>query len=379
MDFTLNEEQKQLADSVRRFIEKDYDFEARKKIVASAAGWSPSAWKTMAELGLLGLPLSEDAGGFGGGAGDLVPVMNEIGAGLVVEPFLATVGLAGRLVDRAGSAAQRQALGPAIVDGSLKLALAQTEDGAGHDLAWVATTARRDGAGWTIDGGKIAVLHAPTADKLVVSARTAGKAGDAAGLSLFLVDANAAGVSMKTYRTQDGVRGADVTLEGVRVGADALIGAEGGGFEPLEEAVDFATVLLCAEAVGVMKFACDTTLEYLKTRKQFGVNIGSFQALQHRMVDMIVNTEQSRSITYLACSKVDGGAANAAERRRVVSAAKVKIAESARHVGQEAIQLHGGMGMTVELKVSHAFKRLTMIRQQFGDEDFHLARFSKAA
>jgi alkylation response protein AidB-like acyl-CoA dehydrogenase len=227
-----------------------------------------------------------------------------------------------------------------------------------------------------IDGEKIVVLHAPMAGKLVVSARTSGAAGDAKGVSLFVVDRDAAGVSMKTYRTQDSVRAADVGFKGVSVAADALLGPEGGGLPLLEEATDFATVLLCAEAVGAMKSACDATLEYLKTRKQFGVNIGSFQALQHRMVDMVVSTEQARSIMYLACAKVD---AEPAERRRMVSAAKVKIAEAARHVGQESIQLHGGMGLTVELKVSHTFKRLTMIQQHFGDADYHLERFTQAA
>ena len=377
MDFALNDEQKQLADSVKRFIEKDYDFEARKKIIASDEGWSPQAWATMAELGLIGLAVSQDSGGFGGSAGDLMSPMQELGVGLVVEPFLGTV-LAARLIDRAGSAAMKQAVLPGVVDGSVKLALAQTEADARYDLSWVSATAKKTAAGWVIDAEKVVVLGAPMADKLVVSARTSGKAGDVQGLSLFVVDAGAAGVSMKSYRTQDSARAADVSFKGVAVGADALVGPEGGGLAVLEEATDFATVLLCAEAVGAMKFTCDTTLDYLKTRKQFNVNIGSFQALQHRMVDMVVNTEQSRSIMYLACARIDGGA-DAAERRRMVSAAKVKIAESARHVGQEAIQLHGGMGMTIEMKVSHSFKRLTMIQQQFGDADYHLERFTLAA
>jgi pimeloyl-CoA dehydrogenase small subunit len=377
MDFALNEEQQLLADSVARFIERDYDFESRQKIIASDAGWSPDTWKAFAELGLLGLPLSADAGGFGGGAGDVMAVMQSLGVGLVVEPYLSTVALAGRVIDRGGSAAQKQAILPSVVDGGLVLALAQTEAESRYDLSWVSTTARKSGAGWTIDGAKVVVLHAPMAGKLVVSARTSGKAGDATGVSLFVVDANAPGVSMKTYRTQDSLRAADVKFAGVAVGADALVGPEGGGLPLLEEAVDFATVLTCAEAVGVMKFACDTTLEYLKTRKQFGVPIGSFQALQHRMVDMVIETEQSRSIMYMACAKVVDGV-DPAERKRVVSAAKVKIADACRHVGQEAIQLHGGMGMSIELKVSHAFKRLIMIAQMFGDADHHLERFNAA-
>jgi alkylation response protein AidB-like acyl-CoA dehydrogenase len=303
----------------------------------------------------------------------MVGVMEAMGGALVVEPFVPTVCLAGRLVDRAGSEAQKQAVLPGVVEGKTRLALAHQERVAGYGLS-VALSAKRDGAGWVLDGEKVVVLGAPQADRLVVSARTAGKPGDAAGLSLFLVDAKAAGVSMKTYRTQDSLRAADVSFKGVKVGADALVGAEGGGFEVLDEALDFASAMLCAEAVGAMKFACDTTLEYLKTRKQFGVTLGSFQALQHRLVDMNVATEQARSITYLACAKLD--AADAAERRRTVAAARVKIADNARLVGQEAIQLHGGMGMTLEMKVSHTFKRLTMIGSTFGDVDHYLARFA---
>ena len=371
MDFQLSEELQQLSDSVRRVVEKAYDFESRKKIVSSAEGHSPAVWATFAELGLLGLPLSADHGGFGGSAADLVDVMQAIGEGLVVEPYVSTVSMA-RLVERAGSDAQREAVIGAVVEGRMKLALAAYESGSRYELAATETTARRDGNAWVLDGAKIAAIDAPMADRIVVTARGSGKAG---GISLFLVPRDAAGLSLKTFRTQDSLRGADITLSGVRVVADALIGTEGAGLAALEEALDFASALLCAEAVGAMKYACDATLEYLKTRKQFGVPIGSFQALQHRMVDMCVCTEQSRSITYLACSRVDGGG-DAAERGRVVAAARVKIADAARQVGQEAIQLHGGMGMTFEMKVSHTFKRLTMIGQTFGDADHFIERFA---
>jgi alkylation response protein AidB-like acyl-CoA dehydrogenase len=375
MNFELNEEQQQLAGSLKRFLEKDYDFEARKKVIASATGCSEAVWKTFAELGLLGLAVSEAQGGFGSGASDLHSVMDALGQSLVVEPFLSTVTVA-RLIDRCGSDAQKTAMLPAVIEGRMKLALATEEAQSRFDLSHVAVTARRDGAGWVLDGSKISAIDAPVADRILVSARTSGKAGDADGVSLFLVDRNAAGLALKSFRTQDSARAADIALKGVKVGPDALVGAEGKGLPLLEEAVDFATVLLCSEAVGAMQYACDATLEYLKTRKQFGVPIGSFQALQHRMVDMIVSTEQARSITYLAGSKVDGGAADAAERRRVVSAAKVKISEAARHVGQEAVQMHGGMGITLEMKVAHSFKRLTMIGLAFGDADFHLERFA---
>lgn len=374
MNFELTEDQKLLADSVRRVIERHYDFEARKKIVASPEGFSPVVWATLAELGLLGLALGEDSGGFGGGANDLIAVMEAIGEGLLVEPFAATVSIA-RLIERAGSDAQRAALLPGVVEGSTRLALAWAERQSRYDLAGAAAVARRDGEGWVLEGEKIAVRGAPMATHIVVTARSAGQAGERSGLSLFLLDPGAKGLTMNTYRTQDSMRAADLGLAGVRVGADALVGAEGEGLTALEEAVDFASALVCAEAVGAMKSACDATLEYLKTRQQFGVPIGTFQALQHRIVDMYISTEQARSIAYLACARVDA-ADSARERSRVVAAARVKVSDAARHVGQEAIQLHGGMGMTDEMKVSHTFKRLTMISQAFGDADHWLERFA---
>jgi alkylation response protein AidB-like acyl-CoA dehydrogenase len=369
MDFQLSEEQQLLADSVRRLLENNYDFESRKKIVASEAGHCAKTWATLAELGLLGLPVSEDNGGFGGGSTDLIPVMEAMGETLSVEPFLPTIGMA-RLIERAGSATQREAVLGGVIEGNVKLALACYEPTSHFDLSNVSTTATRSGDDWVLSGEKIAAIGAPQADHIVVTARTAG------GVSLFLVPANAAGLSQKTFRTQDSLRSADITLNNVKVGSDALIGAENSGLAALEEALDFTSALICAEAVGAMKFACDTTLEYLKTRKQFGVPIGTFQALQHRIVDMYIATEQARSITYLACAKADG-AADAKERRQVISAARIKVADSTRLVGQDAIQMHGGMGMTYEMKVSHTYKRLTMIGQAFGDADYYLERFMR--
>ncbi len=374
MDFELSEEQRQLADSVGRYLNDHYDFESRKKIVRSDTGSSDAVWRQLAEFGVLSIPFSEQAGGFGGGAVDLMSAMQAIGSALVVEPVLATV-LAGRLIDRAGSAAQRAELLPPVVEGARRLAFAHTEDGARYRLENVSTTARRSGDGWVLDGLKRVVVGAPVAELLVVSARTSGRAGDAQGVSLFVVAANAKGVSMTPYRNVDNQRAADVKLDGVQVRADALVGAEGQALAAIEEAVDFATALQCAEAVGAMQFANDTTLEYLKTRKQFGQPIGAFQALQHRMVEMFVTTEQARSMSYLACSKVDT-TTDAAERGRIVSAAKIKIADACRQISQESIQLHGGMGMTEEMKVSHTFRRLTTIAQQFGDVDHHLDRFA---
>ena len=374
MNFDYNEEQQLLADSVKRFIGKDYGFEERKKIVASANGYSDSVWATFAEMGLLGLPVSPDFDGFGGGALDMMGVMESIGDGLVVEPFLATT-MGAQFVARGGTAAQKKAVLPLVVEGKLKLAFAQTEKGARYNLAHVATKAKKSGAGYVIDGEKSVVVHGPCADKIVVSARTSGADTDAKGISLFLVDAKAPGVKMKSYRTLDELRAADIVLKGVSVPADALIGKEGEGLALIEEVVDYATALICAEAVGAIKSANDATLEYLKTRKQFGVPIGAFQALQHRMVDMVISYEQAKSMACLACDKADSEK-NPAERKRLVSAAKVRVSEACRHVSKESIQLHGGMGMTEEMKVSHTFRRLTMIAQQFGDIDHHLERFS---
>jgi alkylation response protein AidB-like acyl-CoA dehydrogenase len=326
-------------------------------------------------MGLLGLPFDEAHGGFGGATVDVMLVMEAIGEGLLVEPYLATVGLGGRFVARAGTKAQQERILPALIQGKHTLAFAHTEPGARYDLREVGLRASRAGDQWTLDGDKRMVLHGGGADTFVVSARTAGTDTDAAGITLFLVPRTAPGVSVKDYRTLDNLRTADVRFTGVSVGADALLGREGDGYPVIEEVVDYATALLCAEAVGAIRYANEATLEYLKTRRQFGVPIGSFQVLQHRMVDMMISYEQARSMAYLACVKID--TADAAERRRVVSAAKIKIADACRHVSQEAVQLHGGMGMTEELKISHTFRRLTMLAQTFGDAEHHLERFAR--
>jgi len=374
VNFDYSEEQQLLADSIRNFLAKNYTFEARKAILESAAGYSEQVWTTFTEMGLLGLPFASEYGGFGGNAVDLMSVMEAIGEGLIVEPYLATVGLGGQFVARGGTDAQKKAILPAVVEGRLKLTFAQTERGARYNLAHVAVRAKKSGNGYVIDGEKCVVIHGPCADKLIVSARTSGNDTDPQGISLFLVDRNAPGVSLKTYRTVDNLRAADIRFSGTTVPADTLIGKEGEALPLIEEVVDYATALLCAEAVGAIKYANDATLEYLKTRKQFGVPIGTFQVLQHRMVDMMITYEQAKSMACLACVKV--GSADAAERKRVVSAAKLKIADACRHVSQESVQLHGGMGMSEELKVSHTFRRLTTIVQTFGDADHHLERFA---
>ena len=366
MNFDYNEEQQLLADSVRRFLTKDYGFEARRKIVASKDGWSSGVWAQLAEMGLMGLPFSPDYGGFGGGAVDLMGVMEAAGDAMLVEPYLATVGLGAQFVARAGSEAQKKAILSAVVEGKLKMAFAHTEKGARYNLSKVAAQAKKAGSGWELTGEKFVVLGAPAADTFVVSAKTEK------GLSLFLVDSSSKGLKVKPYVTLDEQRAGDVTLSGT---PGELLGTEGGALPVIEEVMDFATALICAEAVGAMKFACDTTLEYLKTRKQFGVTIGTFQALQHRMVDMYVSYEQAKSMACLAASKFDSPV-DVKDRARSISAAKIKIADNCRHISQEAIQLHGGMGMTDEMKVSHTFRRLTMIAQQFGDAEHHLARFA---
>jgi len=377
MNFEYSDEQRLLSDTLRKFLGTGYSFDARGKIIASPAGFSDDVWAALAEMGILSVPFDAVYGGFGGMTIDMLIVFEAFGEALVVEPYLATVGLGGRFVARGGSAEQRARILPALIQGKHKMAFAQTEVDARWDLRRVTTRATKSGDGWVLEGDKRAVLHGGSADTLVVSARTGGAPDDARGISLFLVERTAPGVAVTDYRGLDNLRVADVRLSGVRAGRDALLGPEGEGFGLIEDVVDYATTLVCGEAVGAIKYAHDATLDYLKTRRQFGVPIGSFQALQHRMVDILISYEQARSIACLACVKID--TADAAERRRVVSAAKIKIADAARHVSQEAVQLHGGMGMTEELKISHTFRRLTMIAQAFGDADHHLARFGAAS
>jgi len=376
MNFELSDEQQLLADSLRKYLANDYSFDARAQIVASSTGYSEKTWAAFAEMGLLGIPFAEEHGGFGGNAVDLMSVMEVMGESLVVEPYWTNVGVAGRLIATGGSEAQRKRILPALIQGKQRLAFAHTEAASRYDLRSVGARAKRSTGGFILEGEKRAVLHAAAADTLIVSARTSGADGDPSGISLFLIDRGARGVTLKEYRTIDELRAADLWLNDVSVPADALLGGEGQALGLIEDVADYATALLCAEAVGGIRYANDTTLEYLKTRRQFGVPIGTFQALQHRMVEMVISYEQARSMACLACVKVE--AAGGAERRRVISAAKIKVADACRHVSQESVQMHGGMGMTEELKVSHTFRRLTMIAQTFGDAEHHLERFAAA-
>ena len=374
MNFDPSEEQRLFAASIERFVARDYTFDARRRIVASQDGYSRDVWAAFAELGLLGVAIPAEYGGLGGGAVDLTSVMEAIGEALIVEPFLATV-MGARLIARAGTLEQKNSLLPAIVEGKLTMAFAHSEQGARYDLAHVGTRARKTATGFAIDGDKRIVLHGPCAQILIVSARIAGDDTDPAGIGLFIVNADAPGVSLASSQTLDELRAADISLADVHVPADAQLGEIAGALSVIEEVVDYATALVCCEALGAIRFANGATLDYLKTRKQFGVPIGSFQALQHRMVDMVIEYEQAKSMASLACAAVDAET-DPARRKRIVSAAKIRVADACRHVSQEAIQLHGGMGMSDELKVSHTFRRLTMIAQQFGDADHHLERLA---
>jgi alkylation response protein AidB-like acyl-CoA dehydrogenase len=373
MDFNFKEEQLQLADALKRWIARDYTFEARRAIVGSPTGVSAAAWATLAELGLTALPLPEAQGGFDGDAVDMFVVMQELGRGLVVEPYFAT--MFGAEFLRRGQA--HDALLERVAAGDLTLACALGERQSRYDLRDVATRAVRDGDGWRLDGEKKVVLHGAQAGVLIVSARTAGAQRDDDGITLFAVAADAPGVTMRDVRMLDGQRAADVLLRDVRVRADDVIGTEGQGWTILEAAADYGAGLLCAEAVGAMDALFGATLEYLKTRQQFGVPIGKFQALQHRMADMYVHLEQARSMALLAAVRLadDARGGSADERRRAVAAAKYRVGQAARFVGQQAIQLHGGMGVTDELPASHYFKRLSTIELTLGDCDHHLARF----
>jgi alkylation response protein AidB-like acyl-CoA dehydrogenase len=369
MDFNTTPEQQQFADALRRWMEKDYNFEQRKKII-HGAGVSDAAWSTLAELGMTALPVPEAQGGFSGSAVDMLVVMQELGRGLLVEPYFATV-LGAEFLRLAGG--QEAAL-EQVATGELKLASALGEKQSRHDLFDIATTANKDGDGFILNGAKTVVLHGAQAGKLVVSARTVGDRRDTNGISLFLVPGEAAGVTRRDYRTIDGQRAADITLDNVRLPEAALLGASGQGWEILDAASDYGVTLLCAEAVGAMEALNAATLEYTKTRQQFGVPIGKFQALQHRMAEMFIHLEQARSMATLAAVKM--GSTDAEERRRTVSGAKARVGQAIKFVGQQAVQLHGGMGVTDELPAAHYFKRLTMIELTLGDTDHHLARFA---
>ncbi|HSY28421.1 MAG TPA: acyl-CoA dehydrogenase family protein [Burkholderiaceae bacterium] len=369
MDFNFTQEQQQFSDALRRWVDKDYSFEQRSKIVLSEQGVSDQAWATLTELGMTALPVPEEQGGFNGSAIDMMVVMQELGRGLVVEPYLATV-LAAEFLKRTGS---HEALLEQVAAGELKMACALGERQSRHDMFDIATTVQADGQGFKLNGTKTVVIHGAQADLLIVSARTSGKQRDIDGISLFAVPAGTPGVTRRDYRTIDCQRAADIDFVDVKLPASALLGKLGSGWEVLDAVSDYGVTLLCAEAIGAMDALNGATLEYLKTRQQFGIPIGKFQALQHRMAEMYMQLEQARSMATLAAVKVSS--LDVEERRRTVSAAKVKIGQAMKYVGQQAIQMHGGMGVTNELPAAHHFKRLTIIEAMLGDTDHHLARF----
>ena len=370
MDFELNPEQQQLADAIARWAEKDYGFEQRKQILRSDAGISAPAWQALAELGVMALPVPSDQGGFDGSAVDQMVVMQALGRALVVEPVFATA-LGTHCLALAGG---QENLLEAAAAGTLTLACAFGERQSRHDLFDIETRATREGDGYVLRGTKHGVLHGAQAGMLIVSARTGGQSRDTDGISLFVMPADTAGITIHDARGNDGLRIAVIELADVRLPATALLGREGGGWPLLEATADHGITLLCAEALGVMEALFEATLDYLKTRQQFGVPIGKFQALQHRMADMYAHLEQARSMAMLAAVKAS--ADDPAERRRTASAAKARIGQAMKFIGQQAVQLHGGMGVTNELPAAHLFKRLAAIELTLGDTDHHLARFA---
>ncbi|WP_018989590.1 acyl-CoA dehydrogenase family protein [Aromatoleum toluclasticum] len=375
MDFSLSDEQLQLRDAVQRFCEHEYP--AASRGVPDAPARMDERWRLMADMGLLGLPFSAGHGGSELSAVDVMIVMEGLGRALACEPYCSTVVLAGGLVAAAGTPAQADALLPAVVRGERRLAIALDEPGARYDPLPLAAKAMRDGDGYRLDGRKTLVFDGDAADTLIVAARTSGAPGDRDGVTLFLVDATARGVDLHAYPTLDGRRAADFRFTDVRVPADRVLGEAGGGLALVEAALDRGIAALCAEAVGALDALLELTVDYVKVRKQFGVALASFQALQHRLVDMLIACEQARAMAGVAAMAVDGG--DAAERARLVSAAKVQVGNAARLVTREAIQMHGAMGMTDECKVGHYAKRLLVIGQSFGDVRHHLRRFGQEA
>ncbi len=380
MDFDLSDDQRQIKDSVDRFLADAYaDMKKKTAAQKSTRGFSEENWQQFVDLGLTAIPFAEEHGGLNAGLVETMLVMDAIGRNSAIDPFFSSIVLGGGAIRHAASAAQQAAILPDVISGKRLLALAHQERQSRYDLADVNTKARSDGAGgYLIDGEKLSVLGGDSADTLIVVARTAHSRKDRGGIGLFLVGGNAPGVTRKGYPTQDGARAADITFKDVKVGPeDVLIGSKrGDGIDVLEKIVDEAIAALCAEAVGAMQALHELTVDYLKTRKQFGVPIGSFQVLQHASVDMFTHVEQSRSMALYATMMA--GEADATERRKAISAAKVQIGRSARFVGETAIQLHGGIGMTMEYKAGHYFKRLTMIDLAFGDHAHHLAKVAGA-
>jgi alkylation response protein AidB-like acyl-CoA dehydrogenase len=370
MDIEFAEEQKILQDSVERMLRASYDFDRRRGIIASEGGWSEPHWQEFANLGLLAAPFSEEAGGLGGGPIATMIIMEAFGRHLVVEPYFETVALAGALIEALAADAQRRELLDGIMSGRTLWALALLEAQSRHDLHAVSTTAEHQGDSYVLHGAKAVVVAAPWADQLIVSARTYGGSRDREGVSLFVVDRHAPNLHLQGFKTLDARRAAEIKLEGVRVPIEKLLGQEGAATVALERCRERAIAAQCAEAIGAISELNKATLEYTKTRKQFGVPLGSFQALQHRMVDMFIAQEEATAITYA----LNATLAQGDDIAKLASVAKAKVGEAGRYVGEQAVQLHGGMGMTEELKVGHYLKRLVAINIQYGDPAFHTMR-----
>ncbi|HWD49080.1 MAG TPA: acyl-CoA dehydrogenase family protein [Rhizomicrobium sp.] len=373
MDFAFTEEQTLLRNSVQKYLADNYSFEHFKKVSRAEPGWSKDTWKQFAELGLTAAPLPEAYGGLGGGAVDTMVVMEEFGKALVVEPYVSTVVVGGGFFNHGGSEAQKQEWLNKIAAGETILAFAFAEPQGRFNYADLTTTAKKSGGNYVLNGQKAVVLGGPWADALIVTARTSGGQRDAKGVSVFVVDKKSRGITTRDYPTIDGLHASEVTFENVEVPASNLIGTADDGLKLIDQVTDEAIAAHASEAVGAMKVLLDATVEYSKTRKQFGVPIGKFQVLQHRMVDMFINYEQSSSITYMVTLKLGE---SEVERKKAASAAKVQIGKSGRFVGQQAVQIHGGMGMTDELNVGHYFKRLTMLDTLYGNTDHHLKRYA---
>ena len=374
MDFELSDDQRLLLESVSRMLADNYSFAQRKTYVAATEGWSTAMWSRFAELGLLGLPIPEQYGGFGGGAQEVMLVMQAFGRVLVVEPYFPTVVLGGTAIIQAGSAEQRQAILPAIAEGRMKLAFAHSERQARYDLTDVVTTAQRDGDGWVLDGSKTVVAHGDSADKLIVSARTSNDRYDTDGITLFLVDAGSQGIARRGYVTRDESRAADISLSNVRVTPADILGEVGKGMPIIGRIVEAGIAATAAETVGAREAMNDMTLEYSKTRVQFGQPIGSYQVVQHRLADMFMTQEQGRSMAMLATMSLENP--DPAERAHDMAMAKVGVGQAGRYVSQSAVQMHGGIGMTEEYAVGHYFRRCMVIERLFGDPAYYLQRLA---
>jgi alkylation response protein AidB-like acyl-CoA dehydrogenase len=374
LNFEFSDEQRQLHDAVERYLSEQYSFERFRSIKDSADGWDRSVWQGLADLGVLGITVPVEQGGLGFGPLETLAMMGDCGRSLLLEPVLSSAVMATAALRPFADEAHASELLTGMAAGEKIAVLAHFESGARFESRWVTTRAQRSGDGYRLEGHKGVVMHAGAADVLLVSARTAGEAGDARGVSLFLVPRAAPGVVLDAYPTVDGQRAADVYLKGVALPAASRLGPEGGALTAVEAALDIGLAALCADAVGVMQAMVDGTVDYVRVRQQFGQPIGRFQALQHRIADMLIHLEQARSMSYLAalhCTAQDVG-----ERRKALSAAKAVIGQAGRFVGQQSVQLHGGMGMTDELKISHWFKRLTSAQIMFGDSDTHLQRYA---